>query len=725
MRKPSLTHALVFVSFLVVAALAGCTDAPDTEDLAHARTPLVRAVFNEPGTRLETGTNSIADDALDQLIDNARHTIDFAVMGFYRPSVVDALVRAWKRGVEVRMVGDARHMEGGTDGYIQLERLNIPMIVGNMYHIMHNKFFIVDGRWVVSGTGNITSTGFERNDNNWAIIDSPQVASDFQAEFDQMFNGRFGAAKQFNDNGNTYQVGDTRVEVYFSPQEDAMGRIIEAVRDAKESVQFYIFAFTKDELGAEIIRKHGQFERYNRCCIPEEYAELDDNVAAECEASPAVTCTPTVSCRGLEIPIETAPGWTADDVPDALAAEGIAAAACGDYSVSTKRKSVRGVIDRSQLHGNGPYHEAYRMLAYGVNLVMDGNRNSYNPGDYQAGGGRQHAKTMIIDPDREDGLVLSGSFNWSSSATVSNDETLLTFQGRRIQEQFDRQFEGMWRRGQDPSKMFVSDQVVNPGDIIINEVHWDGWNGDYDSSTPDDPVYNDEFVELLNTTDRPINMSLFQLTDESDFIVGFFPGTVIGPYERFLVLDHNIVPYDDTVPQEGKQAFDNPDFVMNTANDVRFLRLNLRNANFRLELRDANGRILDVAGDGGPPFWGGRRETGAGEGCRTRKVRCQENAAGDACVDFPDNGFNTFVPDFMRNFSMERKHRPECATDPSCSVIGPGDRVDSWERAAAPGLNVRPRFQECIYATPGEPNSGGTAFPEEDPNFRTPPGAGE
>ena len=85
--------------------------------------------------------------------------------------------------------------------------------------IMHNKFFIIDERFVVTGTGNITTTGFGKNDNNWVLIDSPEVADDFQAEFDQMFDGRFGYAKDTIDNNNTYTVGDTKVEVYFS-QED-------------------------------------------------------------------------------------------------------------------------------------------------------------------------------------------------------------------------------------------------------------------------------------------------------------------------------------------------------------------------------------------------------------------------------------------------------------------------------------------------------------------------
>ena len=44
-----------------------------------------------------------------------------------------------------------------------------------------------------------------------------------------------------------------------------------------------------------------------------------------------------------------------------------------------------------------PFHESYRLIANGVSIRMDGNDNSYQPGDYQAGGGRRHSKTLVID----------------------------------------------------------------------------------------------------------------------------------------------------------------------------------------------------------------------------------------------------------------------------------------------------------------------------------------
>ena len=281
MRIESL-HLKVFVC---LSALAwSCAQNISEQDWQTAREAKTEVYFNYPGSRAINGWNTEADDVLVQLIDRASASVDFSVMGFSKKTVIAALERAFYRGVTLRFVGNARHAFGTVGGYITLDRLNVPTQVGNQNHIMHNKFFIIDRRFVVTGTGNITTTGFGKNDNNWVLIDSPAVAEDFQAEFDQMFAGRFGYSKNEIINNNSYQVGDTRVEVYFSPQEDAMGRILEGVQNAKETIEFFIFAFTKDQLGSLLIEKDREFKAFNVCCDPDDGYE--DNTVSEgkCEA---------------------------------------------------------------------------------------------------------------------------------------------------------------------------------------------------------------------------------------------------------------------------------------------------------------------------------------------------------------------------------------------------------------------------------------------------------
>lgn len=623
----------LFLAATLAAGALSCAPEIDAEDLAEGATPKVRAYFNNTGTSNKNGIDHQVDDMLIQGIDRAESTIDFAVMGFSRRPVIEALVRAHHRGVRLRFVGDARHFEYGQVGYREMQELNIPMISGNLFKIMHNKFFIIDDRYVVTGTGNITPTGYDRNANNYIFIDSPVVAADFKDEFEQMFEGRFSTSKVAIENGTHYQVGDTLVEVYFSPQEDTMGRILEHLRNAKHSVHFMIFAFTKDQVGSGFIAKHLEFTRYNTCCGP---------------------------MNGV-----------GEDCSDVVCEEG-----------PFEPKEVRGVVDKSQLHSNGPYHEAYRLLMFDVPMRLDGSDNSYLPGDYQAGGGRMHSKTMVLDAGKPTSKVITGSFNWSSSATQANDETLLVLQGPRVGQLTKDWFETHWERG----KRFGVERgwrpdtgescKVEPGDVIFNEVHWDGWNGEIDPTdfgTRPEYVSNDEFIELLNTTPCAIDMSMWIIGSDDDFITGIYPGTIIGPYERFLLVDHNLAPFVESEPHDTPSAFRDADFVMNTANDQRFLRLNLHNVNFKLNLISPRHGLMDVAGNGGPPFHGG--------------------LSGDK--DDP----------MAANFSMERVHPAER-----------GDRASSWQRCKnrMGGAHVNERFRRKIIATPGEPNSA-NAFPREEP----------
>ncbi len=663
MRRHVFSLALVGA---LAALVASCRVNLDADDLEAAATPRVDAYFNYPNSRESNGFDNAADDMLVQMIDRAEATIDFAVMGFSQATIVDALVRAHERGVQLRFVGDARHMIGTVLGYVEMDALRIPMQVGNANHIMHDKFFIIDDHIVFVGTGNITPTGFARNNNNWTAIDSPAVAADFRAEFEQMLGGRFGFAKEAIDNGNTYEVGDATVEVYFSPQEDTMGRLLEAVESAEATIEFSIFAFTKDEVGSAFIAKHLEFQQYNACCDPSLAGDRDEAVCAP------ITC---------ETPFEP--------------------------------RYVRGVIDRSQLHSNGPYHEAYRLLAFGIPMVLDGNDDSYQPGDYQAGGGRLHSKTVVIDAGRDTAVVVTGSFNWSSSATIANDETLLLIHSPRVAASYADYFEMLWTQGKPFGERWIGDDTgLQAGDIVFNEIQWDGYDGELDpQSTSRELAANDEFIELLNLTADTIRLDMWTIATDDDFVLGFYPGTVIGPYERFVVVNHNTSAYNDIDPQLAGGAYEEAEYVMNMANDPRFLSLNLHNLRFRLRLLDPHGQVMDVVGDGGPPFAGGRVQVG--DGLINRSMErvhfvCEQGADCEAVV--------AGLPDGVAG-------RQACY-GATCDIVLDGESPAAWQACQLEegGENVRDDYQSFIFASPGEPNSGGEGVPDEDPTFRSPSG---
>ena len=572
--------------------LLSCNAAPSQEDLDSTRGGRADVYFNDPGTRRENMWHPDVVEVMIDLIDSAEVSIDFAVMGFTYEPVVDAFIRAYDRGVKVRMVGDAGHLYN--IGYQRLNERQIPMVTGNDTHIMHNKFMVVDDRIVFGSTANWSNTDLRHNINNFFVIDHPGVADDFQAEFAQMFAGAFGNTKVEKFNGRSYQVGDTEIEVWFSPNEDALGRILELVDGAQESVHFMIFAFTKDQIGSSFI-------------------ELIDRKKQQGD-------------------------WDSSADPREEGFTGVA-----------------GVIDRSQLHSNGQYHEVFRLLGGDAALRMDGNDNSRQPGDYQAGGGRLHSKTMVIDAFGENPVVISGSFNWSSSATTSNDEYMLVMHGPRVAQAYLKDWSYIWGNGKRMGETWIGENI-EAGDVVINEIQWYGGNeADVDG--------NDEFIELYNRTDEPVRLDMWQLANANDFVVGFPPGAVVQPNSTYLILDHELEVYEDGAPQDSVTAYDNGDLVLNPYNDNRQSRLYLKDGEMQLTLKDPNNVVMDRAGDGGPAF------------------------AGSVLTN---NG------ELLEVRSMERR-----------SSYGPGDDPASWQSCTLDegGANVNPGFRDYIIATPGEPNS--------------------
>ena len=559
---------------LLSAALVlapGCNPPPDEADIAGTRGGGVEIMFNDPGTRSTNLWDPDAIDVMIEMIDGASASIHFAVMGFSEERVVDAFIRAYDRGIDIKMVGDAGHLYNS--GYNRFMDRHIPMQVGNLNHIMHDKFMVVDDRFVFCGTANWTPTDLIRNSNNFVIIDSAAVAADFEAEFEQMYSGLFGHNKLEQENGRRYQVGDTEVEVWFSPNEDAMGRIREVLNEAQDSVRFTIFAFTKNEVGSDFIRLQDMF--YEK--------DLADGL------------------------VRSEDEW--------------------NLLAPSERRTVAGAVDQSQLHSNGQYHEVYRLLAAGIPMQLDGNDNSRQPGDYQAGGGRLHSKTMVIDADGLNPTVITGSFNWSASATSANDEFLLVLRGPRVAKMYDEYFDRLYLGGRSMGNDTVANGAVVPGDVIVNEVMW------YGVHSEDEDGF-DEFIELKNTTDRDIDLSMWQISNETDVVVGLPPGSTIPAGGTFLILDHVNEPYVDGRPQDEWSAYLYGDLVVNSFNDNRQHRLYLKDGSLELILRDPSGVVMDVAGDGGAAFAGGPEGS---------VVRSMERKAGSTDGSDPDSWYSCTV----------------------------------------------------------------------------------
>lgn len=230
-------------------------------------------------------------------IKNAKNTIDFAIYGIAgQPEIFNALIRAQERGVRVRWVTDYNENSFNIypdtrplaekltnvrfDGHF-VETIDMPykqMVEYEIYEqkikaefsneemsrfnelIMHNKFFIFDGKKVFTGSTNISSSGTGGYNTNVAIlINSPKIANIYQQEFNQMYEeGRFHKMKIDIKGKEGIKLGDgSVVSIYFSPDSKIIKNVLfPLISNAEKSIYIPIFFLTHKRLPTLLIDAH-------------------------------------------------------------------------------------------------------------------------------------------------------------------------------------------------------------------------------------------------------------------------------------------------------------------------------------------------------------------------------------------------------------------------------------------------------------------------------------
>ncbi len=196
------------------------------------------------------------DMPLDKSIDEARISIDLAIYSINSYPIRDALIRAKKRGVEVRMVMESDNMKDPVP--LELKKAGIPIVGDRRQGLMHNKFMVVDRAEVWTGSMNFTVSGIYEDNNNLIRIHSNKVAKDYLVEFDEMFKHDYFGPDTVAETPYPYVVIDGMpMEIYFSPDDHVANRIAQLLRGAKQSIYFMSYALTANDFG-EILKDKSQ-----------------------------------------------------------------------------------------------------------------------------------------------------------------------------------------------------------------------------------------------------------------------------------------------------------------------------------------------------------------------------------------------------------------------------------------------------------------------------------
>lgn len=214
------------------------------------------------------GTDAIwldktAADTLIAYIDRARYSIDISIYNFNISQIAGALNDAYDRGVNIRIIYNSE----SANMALQLLDPGIPRLgspTGGDYGIMHNKFMIVDAESpdpqdpvVWTGSTNWTTNNMYDDQNNIIILQDQSLARAYTLEFNEMYgsdgpepdeeNAKFGPHKTDNT-PHKFVLGDTEVELYFSPSDQTNAQIVKAIEGAGSDIAVATMLITRSDI---------------------------------------------------------------------------------------------------------------------------------------------------------------------------------------------------------------------------------------------------------------------------------------------------------------------------------------------------------------------------------------------------------------------------------------------------------------------------------------------
>ena len=131
------------------------------------------------------GGERIIVDAINQ----SRRQILVQAYGFTDRAILAALAEAKRRHVDVRIILDksndrSNSNESRYSGATYMKNIGVPVWIDYKPAIAHNKVMIIDGKEVITGSFNFTSSAQRRNAENVLILDGvPQLADAYTKDW--------------------------------------------------------------------------------------------------------------------------------------------------------------------------------------------------------------------------------------------------------------------------------------------------------------------------------------------------------------------------------------------------------------------------------------------------------------------------------------------------------------------------------------------------------------
>lgn len=266
----------------------------------------------------------VLEEEIVRFIDEAQKSLDIAVQELRSGKInttsnpiKESILRAAGRGVQVRIIVEASYLKPNSDNLNTfaefLNTENISISADQNPYIFHNKFIVrdkdTDTAALLTGSTNFTDTGTRRNYNHILVLHFKgdrkpyfEILDRYQEEFDELLSGTFGN-KEPTQEIKTYQIGNTRLTVLFSPDNDPDDFLLKTILKADETLDVMMFTF-----GSNSPLLSGVINRFNAVKYvghtPTNEPKVKVRIAMEKEQCKYWSAHPTLKKLGIPVKVE-------------------------------------------------------------------------------------------------------------------------------------------------------------------------------------------------------------------------------------------------------------------------------------------------------------------------------------------------------------------------------------------------------------------------------------
>ena len=120
-------------------------------------------------------------------VKSAEKSIYFMAFSFTSDGIGEEMIKAHKRGLDVKGVFESRGSGTEYSEYYKMKIEGIDVRKDKNPAYLHHKVIIIDGEWVITGSYNFSKNAQNKNDENCIFIRNFQIASLYTNEFESLY----------------------------------------------------------------------------------------------------------------------------------------------------------------------------------------------------------------------------------------------------------------------------------------------------------------------------------------------------------------------------------------------------------------------------------------------------------------------------------------------------------------------------------------------------------